>query len=48
MGVKNELGFCKMGEMILVDSFGIRIIYEWLIDFGVGCIVYMDVIGIDI
>jgi 2,3-dihydroxybenzoate decarboxylase len=47
-GAKNEPGFRKMGETILADSPGTRIIHERLIDLGAGRIAHMDATGIDI
>ena len=47
-GSVGEPGFRKMGETILADSPGTRIIHERLIDLGAGRIRDMDEAGIDV
>lgn len=47
-GSIGEPGFQKMGETILADSPGTRIIHERLIDLGEGRIRDMDEAGIDV
>lgn len=46
-GVPNEPGFRKMGETILADSLGTRLIHQRLTDLGAGRIAHMDAMGID-
>jgi 2,3-dihydroxybenzoate decarboxylase len=46
-GCPGEPGFQKMGESILADSPGTRVIHERLIDLGQGRIQYMDKCGVD-
>lgn len=45
-GAPGEPGFRKMGETILADSPGTRLIHERLIDIGAGRIAQMDTTGI--
>ena len=45
-GAPGEPGFRKMGETILADSPGTRLIHERLTDLGVGRIAHMDATGI--
>lgn len=45
-GAPNEPGFRKMGETILADSPGTRLIHQRLIDLGEGRIAHMDETGI--
>lgn len=47
-GAIGEPGFRKMGETILADSPGTRLIHERLIDLGEGRIRDMDEAGIDV
>ncbi|MEM7117213.1 MAG: amidohydrolase family protein [Chloroflexota bacterium] len=46
-GAPNEPGFRKMGETILADSPGTRLIHQRLTDLGAGRIAHMDETGID-
>ena len=46
-GAPNEPGFRKMGETILADSPGTRLIHQRLLDLGEGRIAHMDATGID-
>jgi 2,3-dihydroxybenzoate decarboxylase len=46
-GSPNEPGFQKMGESILADSLGTRIIHERLVNLGNDRIKYMDKCGVD-
>lgn len=46
-GAKGEPGFKKMGETILADSPGTRVVHERLLDLGEGRIAHMDETGID-
>jgi 2,3-dihydroxybenzoate decarboxylase len=46
-GSPNEPGFKKMGESILADSPGTRIIHERLVNLGNDRIKYMDKCGVD-
>ena len=47
-GAVGEPGFRKMGESILADSPGTRLIHERLVDLGEGRIQTMDETGIDV
>ena len=47
-GANGEPGFRKMGESILADSPGTRLIHERLIDLGEGRIRDMDNAGLDV
>lgn len=47
-GAPGEPGFRKMGESILADSPGTRLIHQRLIDLGAGRIADMDATDIDI
>lgn len=47
-GAPGEPGFRKMGETILKDSPGTRLIHERLVDLGNGRIANMDATGIDL
>ena len=47
-GAADEAGFKKMGETILADSPGTRLVHERLLDLGRGRIAHMDETGIDI
>lgn len=46
-GSPGEPGFQKMGESILADSPGTRLIHSRLIDLGAGRLQYMDDCGVD-
>ena len=46
-GAPGEPGFRKMGETILADSPGTRIVHQRLVDLGAGRIADMDAQGID-
>ena len=46
-GAPGEPGFRKMGETILADSPGTRLVHQRLLDLGEGRLAHMDETGID-